>query len=127
MASILSSIINVRSVLLQILLVGVCVLGDFMIKTDVRWRRALYDTITHGCIAFLSWAVVSNALHESPAFVSALLCGILAMVLDGDHFYEARSFQLEVGFSLNLKPITKRNILHININDVIFYLRNMNY
>ncbi|KAK2151585.1 hypothetical protein LSH36_358g02091 [Paralvinella palmiformis] len=89
-----------------------------MIKTDVRWRRALYDTITHGCIAFLSWAVVSNALHESPAFVSALLCGILAMVLDGDHFYEARSFQLEKALSLQHRPFmhSTSTVIVISLN-----------
>ena len=77
----------------------VCLLGDYLpVKVSGNhgnlWR-ALIDSLTHGGVGFLSWAVLIQARNLRD-FWECGICGIVAMVIDADHFIAAQSFSLKV-------------------------------
>ena len=77
----------------------VCLLGDYLpVKVSGNhgnlWR-ALIDSLTHGGVGFLSWAVLIQARNLRD-FWECGICGTVAMVIDADHFIAAPSFSLKV-------------------------------
>lgn len=86
-------------ILYEAALLLTCLLGDFLPSTvsgnHVNLRRALIDSLTHGGVAFFSWAVLVQARNMRGLWES-LICGLLGMVIDSDHFIAARSLSLQV-------------------------------
>ena len=84
-----------------LLLLFTCVFGDyltFVLNHKISLIKALSDSLTHGAIGFLCWFHVENSLKNS------ILCGLLAMFVDIDHFIEAKSFKLENALKLQHRP-----------------------
>ena len=77
----------------------VCLLGDQLCsavsQAELLWR-ALADSATHGAVGAMSWAVVVMPGLSPARWMQCVLCGVLASVLDVDHFLQARSLQLKV-------------------------------
>lgn len=85
-------------ILYEAALLLTCLLGDFLPSTvsgnhGNLWR-ALIDSLTHGGVAFFSWAVLVQARNLRGLWES-LICGLLGMVIDSDHFIAARSLSLQ--------------------------------
>ena len=59
------------------------------------YLRALVDNSAHGLIAFVSWCVVSE-IQTRKDLLDAILCGLIACVIDVDHFIAAKSCRLQV-------------------------------
>ena len=79
-----------------------CLFGDFLTFTYfVKYgiTKAISDSITHGVIALLSWYYIEKSIKHS------ILCGIIAMLVDLDHFIEAKSLQLQNALNLSYKII----------------------
>lgn len=79
---------------------AVCVLADHAIQMPViqshLWLRAALDNATHGLVGLWSWAVVIGLRKRSDLY-EVLLAGLLASIIDLDHFYMAGSLSLKVG------------------------------
>lgn len=79
-----------------------CFLGDFLPSkvngVHGNLLRALIDSLTHGGVAFFCWAVLIQAKNYRD-IGECVLCGVLAMAIDGDHFIAAGSLSLEVHMS----------------------------
>uniref|UniRef100_K1RRU6 SAM domain and HD domain-containing protein 1 n=1 Tax=Magallana gigas TaxID=29159 RepID=K1RRU6_MAGGI len=85
-------------ILYEAALLLTCLLGDFLPSTvsgnhGNLWR-ALIDSLTHGGVAFFSWAVLVQA-RNIRGFWESLICGLLGMAIDSDHFIAARSLSLQ--------------------------------
>lgn len=81
-----------------------CVVADHAIQIPViqnhLWLRAALDNATHGLVGLWSWAVVIGLRKRSDLY-EVLLAGLLASIIDLDHFYMAGSLSLKVrGFCL---------------------------
>ena len=80
-------------------LVLVCLLGDHLCsalsQAELLWR-AMADSATHGAVGVMSWAVVVMPGLSPARWMHCALCGVLASIIDVDHFLQARSLQLKV-------------------------------
>ncbi|KAK1884016.1 Transmembrane protein 267 [Dissostichus eleginoides] len=76
-----------------------CVLADHGLQLSViqnhLWLRAALDNATHGLVGLWSWAVVIGLRKKSDVY-EVLLAGLLASIIDLDHFYMAGSLSLKV-------------------------------
>lgn len=76
-----------------------CVMADHALQLPViqhhLWLRASLDNATHGLIGLWSWAVVIGLRKKSDVY-EVLLAGLLASIIDMDHFYMAGSLSLKV-------------------------------
>lgn len=89
-------------ILYEAALLLTCLLGDFLPSTvsgnhGNLWR-ALIDSLTHGGVAFFSWAVLVQA-RNMRGFWESLICGLLGMAIDSDHFIAARSLSLQASIT----------------------------
>lgn len=89
-------------ILYEAALLLTCLLGDFLPSTvsgnhGNLWR-ALIDSLTHGGVAFFSWAVLVQARNMRGLWES-LICGLLGMAIDSDHFIAARSLSLQASIT----------------------------
>ena len=79
-----------------------CLFGDHLTFTLLKDQhsilKALSDNLTHGWIALFSWYYIEKSLKNS------IICGLLAMLVDLDHFIEAKSFQLHQALTLTSRP-----------------------
>ena len=93
-------------------LVGDCLLeGDFLkmrlrgsfgvSEHGVMIMRALLDNGTHCLIGFLAWLAIDSGGLSRSGLQSALLCGLIASLVDVDHFVQARSLSLKVNCFLS--------------------------
>lgn len=92
-------------ILYEAALLLTCLLGDFLPSRvsgiyGNLWR-ALIDSLTHGSVAFFSWAVLVQA-RNMRGFWESLICGLLGMVIDSDHFIAARSLSLQACITSSL-------------------------
>lgn len=85
-----------------------CVVADHALQlSSVQnhlWLRAALDNATHGLIGLWSWAVVIGLRKRSDVY-EVLLAGLLASIIDLDHFYMAGSLSLKVQVSLSLTVV----------------------
>lgn len=97
-----------------------CLLGDHYVfastrlieavqrRTGLSERlvRACADSVTHASVAALAWLAVRIAVAAlSVSLVAELACvGLLASLVDVDHFVAARSFGLGEALSLPKRP-----------------------
>lgn len=87
-----------------------CVVADHTLQLSAiqqhLWLRAVLDNATHGLVGLWSWAVVIGLRKKSDLY-EVLLAGLLASIIDLDHFYMAGSLSLKV------RPSPLRVLLHI--------------
>lgn len=80
-----------------------CVVADHTLQMSGiqqhLWLRAVLDSATHGLVGLWSWAVVIG-LRKKSDFYEVLLAGLLASLIDLDHFYMAGSLSLKVRAAL---------------------------
>ncbi|KAJ8262677.1 hypothetical protein COCON_G00151340 [Conger conger] len=67
------------------------------------WLRAGADSAVHGAIGLWSWAIVIGLRKKSDLWEVAL-AGLLATVIDLDHFYLAGSLSLKAALNLPHRP-----------------------
>jgi len=94
--------------LLQIILVLlVAVVGDGFVDlfTSHKLFKCISDNGTHFLIAILSWMFIEEIDFSTIPVGSLLLCGMMASVIDLDHFVAARSFNIHEATSLSFRPI----------------------
>ena len=97
----MSSSFSLSFVIFEILLLSVCVVGEYLIVyPSSRLVRVVCDNSLHGLIATTSWLVViewnmrkNTYIHIHELF-EAFICGCC---VDADHFIAARSWRLQVG------------------------------
>lgn len=86
-----------------------CVVADHALQLSViqnhLWLRAALDNATHGLVGLWSWAVVIGLRKKSDLY-EVLLAGLLASIIDLDHFYMAGSLSLKVRSALLLRGLT---------------------
>ncbi|CDR18562.1 transmembrane protein 267 [Oncorhynchus tshawytscha] len=84
-----------------------CVLADHVMQLTLLqqhlWLRAVLDNTVHCLIGLWSWAIVIG-LKKKSDFYEVILAGILASVIDLDHFYMAGSLSLKAATSLPHRP-----------------------
>ncbi|KAM6902970.1 transmembrane protein 267 [Xenentodon cancila] len=84
-----------------------CVVADHALQLSViqhhLWLRATLDNATHGLVGLWSWAIVIGLRKKSDLY-EVLLAGLLASVIDLDHFYMAGSLSLKAAVSLPQRP-----------------------
>ena len=84
----------------QVLAGVVCLCGDFLLGRPIIQGVAIYkaitDSLTHGLVGLVGWTVVTGASTTLGLLMEVCCCGVLAAVIDVDHFIAARSFHLEV-------------------------------
>lgn len=80
---------------LQLLLYCTCVLGDLIVQnTHSPLLKAAADSCCHGTVAVFSWCLVVIGTHVT--LFEVAVCGLLAMIVDLDHFWMAGSLSLKV-------------------------------
>lgn len=76
-----------------------CVIADHALQLSIiqhhLWLRAMLDNATHGLVGLWSWAIVIGLRKKSDLY-EVLLAGLLASLIDLDHFYMAGSLSLKV-------------------------------
>uniref|UniRef100_A0A3Q3XGA7 Transmembrane protein 267 n=1 Tax=Mola mola TaxID=94237 RepID=A0A3Q3XGA7_MOLML len=84
-----------------------CVVADHVLQLPAiqnhLWLRAALDNATHGLVGLWSWAVVIGLRKKSDLY-EVLLAGLLASIVDLDHFYMAGSLSLKAAVSLPQRP-----------------------
>lgn len=90
-----------------ILLAGVCVCADYLllepeIANNID-RRALTDNVAHGVIAIISWLIVVG-VQTRKDIIEGIVCGVMALAIDIDHFIAAGSLSLKGALSLRNRP-----------------------
>ncbi|XP_078577365.1 transmembrane protein 267-like [Branchiostoma floridae x Branchiostoma japonicum] len=102
-----SELFSLKSTISSVLLGGFCVAAD----RALRWKpishhtllRALTDNSAHGLVGLWSWGIVCGA-RTRHNILQTLLCGLLASLVDADHFIAARSLQLKDALTLPARP-----------------------
>ncbi|KAL3885396.1 hypothetical protein ACJMK2_025459 [Sinanodonta woodiana] len=85
--------------MLELLLLITCLSGDhIMTLSNVKksiWAAALVDNTTHGVVGSLSWAIVIDIDRDPRKIVACLICFLVSMAVDADHFIAAKSLKLK--------------------------------
>ncbi|XP_072019751.1 transmembrane protein 267-like [Amphiura filiformis] len=104
-----------------------CVWADHFIAipevNSVCTRRAMADSLTHGIVGLLTWAIVMYRLSTSKKryALEVMVCGMAASALDVDHFIAAKSLHLKDALSLTSRPLLHSTTL-ILIIAMLLYL-----
>ena len=61
--------------------------------------KASLDSAVHGLVALLSWMLVRYS-DVKVAWLEAIVCGVMSMAVDVDHFIAAKSLNLKVNSAL---------------------------
>jgi len=90
-----------KIVILSSIIGLIAIVGDYVEDSlSVPLQRAIIDNVTHSIIAVITWiwiGVASNyACFNMGFFVQTAICGLLASILDLDHFVAAFSVRLSV-------------------------------
>ncbi|XP_067653796.1 transmembrane protein 267-like [Haliotis asinina] len=99
-----------NTLVLEVVLLSTCLIGDRSLSFvsnrlgDFLWARAGIDSATHGLIALWSWALVENVNFDRYKILNCLLCAVLAVGVDLDHFYAARSLNIKAAVNLPDRP-----------------------
>ncbi len=98
----LKSVITCRTLFGSLALAGTCLACDHILQLPAvassTYGGAVVDNFSHGLVGVVSWAVVVVAIPSCSLrqLAEVILCGLLASLLDVDHFIAARSFELKV-------------------------------
>ncbi|XP_019622820.1 PREDICTED: transmembrane protein 267-like [Branchiostoma belcheri] len=102
-----SKLFSVKSTISSVLLGGFCIAADRVLRlkpvSDHALLRVITDNSAHGLVGLWSWGIVSG-LRTRHDVLHTLLCGLLASLVDTDHFIAARSFRLKDALSLPERP-----------------------
>ncbi|XP_067653884.1 transmembrane protein 267-like [Haliotis asinina] len=101
------SISKTNTLVLVVLLFSTCLIGDgtlSYIYNTHYWTRAGIDSATRGLIALWSWALVENVNFDRYKLLNCLLCAVLSVSIDLDHFYAAGSFDIKTAVNLPDRP-----------------------
>ena len=94
------NIFSPKTIVLELLLVGICILDDPSVIpifiSENPLSRAAVDSVTHGFIAAVSWLLVTDLQMNMRNLTEVFLSGVLGMVIDIDHFVAAGSLSLNV-------------------------------
>ena len=88
-----------KQLILEIGILLICLLGDHLLSSPVSKQpivRAMVDSLTHGLVGGLSWAVVTDIRMDRQRIIECIVCLGLAMAVDVDHFIAAKSFHFKV-------------------------------
>ncbi|XP_071098547.1 transmembrane protein 267-like [Haliotis cracherodii] len=105
-----ASLSKTNTLVLEVVLLLTCLLGDGGLSFiahrlgDYLWVRAGIDSATHGLIALWCWALVENVNFDRYKLLNCLLCAVLAVGVDLDHFYAAKSLNIKAALSLPDRP-----------------------
>ena len=61
-------LVYAKTLVLEGLLLGVCVVGDYLLKNPISPQRAVVavtDNITHGLVGLVSWSIVCDVKVDS--------------------------------------------------------------
>lgn len=98
------------SIVITFLIIIVAVCGDKLLtKVDHHVFKAIIDNTTHGSIGIFSWALVVISLNSIRNLrlkhcAEIFGCGVIASLIDLDHFIAARSLSLQDAVHLNRRP-----------------------
>lgn len=98
------------SIVITFLIIIVAVCGDKLLaKVDHHVFKAIIDNATHGSIGIFSWALVVISLNSIRNLrlkhcAEIFGCGVIASLIDLDHFIAARSLSLQDAVHLNRRP-----------------------
>lgn len=119
----------------EIILALNCLIGDYYIFNSnslidlIRHRfglserlvRALMDNASHFTVAFLSWFIATYQVDSSSttsfSFKGIFFAGLMASIIDIDHFLAAGSMRLESAISLPKRPFL-HNRYEYRYNDI---------
>ena len=84
--------------ILIVLVLSVAIVGDCLVDvfTSHSLLKCISDNGTHFMIAVISWIFIEETNLSSIPLGSLLLCGMMASIIDLDHFIAARSFSIHV-------------------------------
>jgi hypothetical protein len=115
-------------ILAELILVFICTIGDYFIFDSLtiismvnhgiglsqQLTRALLDNSAHSLVGIISWFLVTYPRWN---FYELLLSGLVASLIDLDHFISAKSFHLIDAISLSSRPFLHNslNLLLANI------------
>ena len=94
--------------ILFVTFVGDCSVERSSFASSSLIFKCIVDSGTHFSIAALAWLIVRDSLIKcnTQCIFSSILCGIVASVIDTDHFVSARSLNIKVGSLFrNLYPL----------------------
>ena len=69
--------------------------------------KACGDSTVHGLVGLFSWLIVEKSM------IRAILCAIIAMSIDIDHFIQAGSLRLEDALNLSQRPFLHNSTLPV--------------
>ncbi|XP_033624605.1 transmembrane protein 267-like [Asterias rubens] len=104
------SIFTCRTLLGSLALTGTCLACDHILQlpgvASSTYGRAVVDNFSHGMVGAMSWAMVVLVIPPCSLrqLAEVILCGLLASLLDVDHFIAARSFELKEVLALPFRP-----------------------
>ncbi|KAH3875484.1 transmembrane protein 267-like isoform X1 [Dreissena polymorpha] len=100
-------LVDTRLFIQEAALVTTCLLGDHLLKSSLARQRyvvAVCDSVTHGLIGGISWAILTNATLCRSDMFQCLVAMMLSMMVDVDHFLAAGSLSLKAALSLPSRP-----------------------
>ena len=84
------AMVHINFLVFVVLTIITCVLGDYIVFTAFQNQmtiiKALGDSSIHGLVALFSWLIIQNE-----AFLQAIICAAIAMMIDVDHFIQGKS------------------------------------
>lgn len=125
--------------LFELLLMVLCLIGDYYtivaapfglveyvsqrLTLTERSARALIDNVIHFGVAQVAWLIIAHPIIEH-ALVELTLVGLLASLIDLDHFVEAKSFRLVEACNLTRRPFLHDSFSLLVLNILLFVLAN---
>ena len=84
------AMVHINFLVFVVLTVITCLLGDYVVFTAFQNQmtiiKALGDSSIHGLVALFSWLIIQNE-----AFLQAIICAAIAMMIDVDHFIQGKA------------------------------------
>lgn len=116
------SIFTCRTLLGSLALTGTCLACDHILQlpgvASSTYGRAVVDNFSHGMVGAMSWAMVVLVIPPCSLrqLAEVILCGLLASLLDVDHFIAARSFELKVKGPFFLPNCSEKRFYSVKIS-----------
>ena len=102
-------------------ILATCYLGDYIVFTALSGQetiiKALADSTIHGLVGFFSWLII----QKYPIY-NAVICAIIAMLIDIDHFIHAQSFNIENAVNLTHRPFLHNSTLPLSIYIIVMFI-----
>ncbi len=116
--------------LTELILAFICTVGDYFVFDSLhiiniinqivglseRLTRALLDNSAHSLVGIISWFLITYPRWN---LYELILSGVVASLIDLDHFISARSFSLLDAISLSSRPFF-HNSLILSLANILF-------